>query len=241
MGTPRPRARIEAGIQTLSFTPIERRLYGRRKGRPLRTRKSQLVRDLLPQLEITLPEQGALDPVSLFSFKPKALWLEIGFGGGEHLVAQAKRHPDHAFIGCEPFLNGVASLLDHIDREQVKNIRIFPDDARRVLDALPEGSVGRCYVLFADPWPKARHTDRRFIGPANLPRLARALQKGAELCLATDDAQLGEWMTDVMDNAADFTRVRHERTPPEDWVQTRYEEKGIKAGRAVIYMSYMRK
>ena len=129
-------------------------MHGRRKGRPLRVRKTMLVETLLPQLQIALPVTGPLRPHALFSHQPQQIWLEIGFGGGEHLAAQAQRHPEIGLIGCEPFMNGIASLLDHIEREQIANIRIHPDDARQVLDHLPEQSLERCFVLFADPWPK---------------------------------------------------------------------------------------
>ena len=221
------------------MTTSRQPLYGRRKGRPLRTRKSALMRELLPRLQIALLERGELDPQKLFTHTPKSLWLEVGFGGGEHLAAQAQRNPSIGFIGCEPFVNGVASLLDHIDR-QLKNIRIFPDDARLLIDALPDHSVDRCFVLFADPWPKAKHMERRFIGPRNLPALARVLKKGAELQLATDDARLKAWMKRHMDAAKDFSRTYASEDPPQDWVRTRYEEKALKAGCKPAYFSYIR-
>lgn len=225
----------------MTFLPPERRLYGRRKGRPLRVRKSGLMQDLLPQVSFALVEDQKLQPQTLFSFAPKEIWLEIGFGGGEHLAAQAERNPDIGFIGCEPFVNGVASLLDHIDARQIKNIRIYPDDARRLLDGVPQASLDRCFVLFADPWPKARHVERRFIHPSNMLRIARALKQGAELVLATDVAELAVWSKEVMDSCPDFSLVYHSATRPEGWVPTRYEEKGIAAGRVPVYMIYRRK
>jgi tRNA (guanine-N7-)-methyltransferase len=209
------------------------RLFGRRKGRPLRVRKSGLMQTLLPHLQIDLPEKEPLQFETLFPHAPKTLWLEIGFGGGEHLAAQAAKHPSIGFIGCEPFVNGIASLLDHVDRQGLKNIRLFPNDARLLLDALPEGTIDRCFVLFADPWPKARHAERRFIGPRNIPALARAMRKDAELRLATDDANLAVWMREAMEGAKDFSLQTIGPTPPADWVETRYEQKAIKAGRAV--------
>lgn len=224
----------------MSFLPPEKRLYGRRKGRPLRIRKSGLMQELLPQLRVEL-SAALLDPTSLFAFKPKAIYLEIGFGGGEHLAAQAINNPEIGFIGCEPFINGVASLLDHIDKEQIKNIRIHPDDARELIDRLPDASVDRCFILFADPWPKAKHIERRFVNPKNLERLARVLKPGAELVVATDVEQLALWSTEQMDAAKDFTRVYHSQKAPDGWIPTRYEEKGIKAGRKPVYMIYARK
>ncbi len=218
-----------------------RRLFGRRKGRPLRQRKVALMQDLLPQVQIMLPERNPLDTVKLFPAKPAEIWLEIGFGGGEHLAAWAAQHPDFGFLGCEPFVNGVASLLNHIDRQQLKNIRILADDARLLLDALKQASIDRAFVLFADPWPKVRHAKRRFIGPENIPRLARVLKPGAELRLATDDPKLAVWMAECMDAAADFTPVSRDTAPPSDWIATRYEQKAIKAGRRPVYTSYRRR
>jgi tRNA (guanine-N7-)-methyltransferase len=204
-------------------------------------RKAGLMETLLPKLQIEIPARKPVDPKSFFSFKPKAVWLEIGFGGGEHLVAQAAKHPEIGFLGCEPFVNGVASILDHIEREKIENIRIYNNDARHLLDAVPDGSIERCFVLFADPWPKSKHIERRFIGPENLPRLARVIKPGGELRLATDDARLGPWMLEHTNASKDFRKSEkpdHER--PEDWIETRYEQKGIAAGRKPIYLSYQR-
>ena len=216
------------------------RFYGRRKGRPLHKRKSQLLADNLARFAITLPAQKSLDPKTLFDVQPDHIFLEIGFGGGEHLAAQAARNPSTGFLGCEPFLNGIASLLDHIDRNEIKNVRIFPDDARHVLDALPDASIARCFVLFADPWPKARHAERRFIGPENIPRLARVLKSGAELRLATDDMNLANWMHDHMTAAQEFTVIYDQRDPPPDWIATRYEGKALLDGRTPRYFSFQR-
>lgn len=216
-----------------SFIP---HLYGRRKGRPLNARKNALMRDLLPHVQIVLPEQGRLDPFALFDSKPRSLWLEVGFGGGEHLAAQAAQRPEAGFIGCEPFLNGVAGLLGHIDRMHLSNIRIYPDDARVVLDALPDACLEGCFVLYPDPWPKKRHHERRFIGSENLDRLARALKPGAGLCLATDVADLAAWMHDRVSEHAAFSIVYDESSPPENWVATRYETKGLLAGRKPRYI-----
>ena len=217
------------------------RFYGRRQGRPLHVRKTMLMQEALPKFEITLAAGDKLQPRDLFTAKPESIWLEIGFGGGEHLAVQALRHPAKGFIGCEPFRNGIASLLDHIDRQSIGNIRVFPNDARLLLDALPDATVERCYVLFADPWPKAKHTDRRFIGPENLPRLARVLKPQGELRLATDDARLADWMLLQMRAAKDFEEIYNAPQPPEDWVPTRYEQKAIKAGRAPVYRAYRRR
>jgi len=198
------------------------------------------MRELLPKFEITLAVNEKLDPFGLFTPPAEKMWLEIGFGGGEHLAAQALRHPSFGFIGCEPFVNGIAGLLDHIDRESIGNIRIFPDDARRLCDVLPSASIERCYILFADPWPKAKHAERRFIGSENLLRLARILKPQGQLYLATDDTRLADWMFLQMQNCADFEETYNASDPPADWLPTRYEQKAIKAGRPPVYRIYHR-
>ncbi len=210
----------------------------------MRLRKSTLIQDLLPQLTIELPDNAPLDPRSLFDFKPRALWLEIGFGAGEHLAAQAKSNLDVAMIGCEPFVNGVAGLLDHIDRAQLRNIRIYPDDARPLLAALPPQCLDRVFILFADPWPKKRHADRRFVQTETLQSLARVMHSGAELLLATDDPVLQEWMTEQMMATQDFTPISENGisiTQPDHWVPTRYEAKAIEAGRTPLYFCFRRR
>lgn len=198
------------------------------------------MRDAFPRYRLTLPDKGLLDPHALFGKTPERLWLEVGFGGGEHLAARAQTNPAYGLIGCEPFINGIAGLLDHMDRHQLQNIRIYPDDARPLLDVLPDQCLDRCFVLFSDPWPKARHADRRFIGPYSLPRLARVLKKDAELLMATDHVQLAQHIRDHLSTAAEFTCERDSPEPPPDWVPTRYEEKGIQAGRKPVYFSYRR-
>ncbi len=214
------------------------RLYGRHKGRPLNARKSALMRDLLPRMEIRAVEN--MEVSELFGFAPDDLWLEVGFGGGEHLAAQAANHPSTAFIGCEPFVNGVAGLLDHVDSRSLGNVRIFAGDARVLLDALPEASVGRCFVLFPDPWPKKRHIERRFVGGRNLDRLARAIRPDGELRLATDVAALADWMRAQMSSHPLFAQIYNGTEPPSDWTPTRYEQKGRAAGRIPEYFGYRR-
>ena len=217
-------------------------LFGRRKGRPLRVRKTRLMEELLPQLLIKLKEEKRVSPQTFFKDAPQApAWLEIGVGGGEHLAAQAKLNPGVCFIGCEPFVNGVASLLDHLDRDGIQNVRVFNDDARMMCDALADASLDKCFVLFADPWPKKRHAERRFIGPENLARLSRVLKSNALLRVASDDAQLVEWMRDCLDAHADFTCIHASAEPPVDWVPTRYQEKAIAAGRQPFFMDYRRR
>ncbi len=220
-------------------------LYGRRRGRPLRKQRSGLLETLLPRLEVALPETGRLDPASLFDRPVRDVWFEVGFGGGEHLAAQAAANPDIGFIGCEPFINGVASLLQHVEVLGLTNVRVVPDDARPILDALPDACIGRAFVLFPDPWPKARHAFRRFIGPDNLPRLARVLKDGAELRLATDDRQLSRWMLEHTWRHPDFAWTAQGaddwRVRPADWPETRYERKAIEAGRRPVFLRFRRR
>lgn len=220
-------------------------LYGRRRGRPIRAHKTALLDALLPRLRFTLPSSGMLDPAELFSRPVDDVWLEVGFGSGEHLAEQAVSHPAIGMIGCEPFINGVANLLQHIENRGLDSIRIYPDDARPVLDALPDRSIGRCFVLFADPWPKKRHHDRRFIGPENLARLARVLKPGAELRLASDDMRLLNWMFDHTWHHPDFEWLARSaadwRQRPADWPPSRYEQKAIAAGRTPVFLRFRRR
>jgi tRNA (guanine-N7-)-methyltransferase len=216
------------------------RLFGRRKGRPLRTRQMELMDTLLPRITVCLPEEGPLHPHALYDEVPSEIWMEIGFGGGEHLAAQAAAHPDIGLIGCEPFINGVAMLLGHVDGQGLRNVRVYPDDARRVLDAMPDGTLDRVFVLYADPWPKKRHAERRFIGPENLDRLARVMKSGAQLRLATDVAGLAAWMREHALAHKAFACLYDGPQAPADWVPTRYEQKGIAAGRTPEYMIFKR-
>lgn len=216
------------------------RFYGRRKGRPLRPGRQKLVDELLPKIQITIPEKDMMDIPALFGNKPRELWMEIGFGGGEHLEAQAENNPDIGFFGCEPFINGVAKMLSYIDEKKLSNVRLYPDDARHILDAMPDDSLDRCFVLFADPWPKARHANRRFISQENLDRLARVLKPGGELRLATDVVGLAEWMREQCADHSAFESIYDCGVPPENWVPTRYEMKGRAAGRPAEYLIYKR-
>lgn len=217
---------------------------GRRKGRTLRPARRRLLDELLPRLTVDL-SVDRIDPAGLFSCPVTDLWLEVGFGGGEHLSAQARMNPDVGMIGCEPFINGVAKLLSEIERDDPGNIRVYADDARDLLDKLPESSIGRAFVLFADPWPKARHADRRFIGPDNLDRLARVLKDGAELRLASDQMPLVRWMLFHTLRHPDFEWTARGpqdwRTRRDDWPPTRYEAKALSRGADCAYLVFRRR
>src|SRR5215211_7198885 len=219
-----------------------RRFYGRRRGRPLRPGQSHLRETQLPQLAVMLPETGPLDPASLFATPPESVWLEIGFGAGEHLAAQACSHPDTGFIGCEVFENGVARLVAEVARRDLHNIRVFPDDARILLDALAPDSLDRVFILFPDPWPKTRHQKRRLVSTATLDRLAALMRPGAELRLATDDRDYLTWMLERATAHRDFAwRARRPadwRERPADGPPTRYEKKPRTAGRVPAFLRF---
>jgi tRNA (guanine-N7-)-methyltransferase len=222
-----------------------RRLYGRRRGRPLRPGQQRLQQELLPRLSITLPEAGPLDLAALFPQPPAAVWLEIGFGGGEHLADQAERHPEIGFVGSEVFENGVARLVGEIARRGLDNVHIFADDARLLLDRLPPASLGRVFILFPDPWPKLRHHKRRLVAAATLDRLAIVMKPGAELRLATDDPGYLVWMLEQVTAHPAFVwlaRVPADwRERPADWPRTRYEEKARAAGRRPAFLRFVRR
>src|SRR5437667_10529051 len=184
------------------------RLYGRRRARPLRPGQRRLQEELLPELAVDLPSTaGPIDPRAFFPKPVPQVWLEIGFGAGEHLAAQAERHPDIGFIGSEVFEDGIVRLLGEIERRGLGNVRLFTDDARLLLAALPPASVGRVFVLFPDPWPKRRHHKRPLIAPATLDLLASVMEDRAELRLATDDRGYLAWMLDHLTAHRDFRRL----------------------------------
>jgi len=178
------------------------------------------------------------------SVRPGRVWLEIGFGGGEHLAAQAKIYPDIGFIGCEPFINGVAKLLAAIRDDNLKNIRICDDDARPLLDAMDGDCIERAFILYSDPWPKKRHNKRRFIVKENLDRLARVMKDGAQLHFASDHMDFVSWSLQHLIAHPDFAwqarSARDWRMPPADWVPTRYEEKALARGERPAYLLFTR-
>ena len=223
------------------------KLYGRKHGRRLRVGRQETLDALLPKLEVALPEagQGTLDPRALFTPPRSQVWIEIGFGAGEHLAFQARAHPDIGFIGGEVYINGVARLTGEIARDRLANIRLFTGDAQRLIEALPDASIGRAFVLFPDPWPKLRHWKRRFIGPRNLATLARILEDGAELRIATDHADYLVWMLQHLMRQDDLEwlarRPADWRVRPDDWPETRFEAKALVQGRRSTYLRFRRR
>lgn len=225
---------------------VKRRVYGRRFGRKLRDSQKELLAEVMPKVRVPALEPGGrLDPASLFDTPKRDFWLEIGFGGGEHLVWQADQNPDVGLIGAEPFLNGVVSGLGHIHREQVMNVRVWPDDARPLMDALPEGCIGRAFILFPDPWPKKRHNNRRFVQKENLDSLARLLRPGAELRMASDDQDYVAWMLAETTPHPAFAWLAEGpsdwRERPRDWPATRYEEKARAKGIQPSFLRFRRR
>ncbi|MEQ1753942.1 MAG: tRNA (guanosine(46)-N7)-methyltransferase TrmB [Micropepsaceae bacterium] len=192
--------------------------------------------------DVSVPK-GQIDLHALFP-NAKAFGLEVGFGGGEHLVAQAQANPETGFIGCEPFANGVAKLLTQIQAQTLGNVRVEPDDARDVLDRLPESSLSTFFVLFPDPWPKLRHHKRRFIQTATLDQISRLLKSGGELRVATDHMDYARWslMHLMQDRRFKWSasRAADWRARPTDWVPTRYEQKALNAGRSCVYLRFFR-
>jgi tRNA (guanine-N7-)-methyltransferase len=220
----------------------ERHVHGRRRGKRLTARRQRLVDELLPSL--VLPAGASrLDARALFG-DTRPLWLEIGFGGGEHLAWQAAQHTEVGLIGSEVFLKGIATALRALEAEGAKNVRLWPDDARMLLERLAPASLDRVFILFPDPWPKARHHKRRLVNDQSLDRLAELLKPGGELRLATDDEDYLVWMLEhLWRHRADFrwTAERAQDWRSRDWPETRYEAKARAAGRPSTYLSYRRR
>ena len=229
-------------------SPAQRRVvYGRRRGRPRRPGRQRLLDTALAGLAISLANAntGRLNPRTLFPPATRDIWLEIGFGAGEHLAEQATANPSVGFIGCEPYLEGVASLLRHRSEQDIPNIRLFTDDVRVLVDALESASIGRVFMLFPDPWPKRRHHKRRLVTAATVRALARVMSAGAELRIATDHCEYCRWtLWHVLAHPAfEWTAMTASdwRNRPADWPETRYEAKAIAAGRCPMYLTFRRR
>ena len=205
-----------------------RKLYGRRKGPKLSQHQERLLETLLPELALRL--EPAKDPRGYFT-SVDDVWLEIGFGAGEHLLWQAEKHPNVGLIGAEPYISGMAKLLSKMAPAAPANIRLYDDDARNILDALPDASLGRVFLLFPDPWPKTRHHKRRFVQMETLDVLARVMKSGAEFRFASDDAGYLNWALERLTAHPAFAwtaaRARDWHAHTSDWPQTRYEAKEL--------------
>ena len=209
--------------------------YGRRKGKTLRPHHAKLIADLLPQLQFAPAH---------FDFARKPVRLEIGFGGGEHLAHQAELHPDVAFIGAEPFVNGVAKLLAVIEAKKLQNVSVHAGDVRELFELLPDQSLERIYLLYPDPWPKTRHHRRRLVSQENLQQFHRLLKPGGLFLFASDIDQYVQWTLLEARKATGFTWLAESaadwRQPFSDWVETRYETKAKREGRRPSYLTFRR-
>ena len=224
-----------------------RNFYGRIHGKTLNQAQKDYLQEDLDALSPGAvgwdinPDRQPLDMAARFQAKP--VWLEIGFGGGEHMVHMAGANPDVEMIGCEPFMNGVAMLLGKIRRLGTQNVSVYPGDVRDLFDVLPDASVARAFLLYPDPWPKKRHHRRRFVTPEHLQPLARVLQPGAIFRVATDIPDYVrqtlievprhgfEWLAETADDW---------RQPWGDWISTRYEQKALREGRTPHYLTFRR-
>ena len=221
------------------MTDTPRNFYGRRHGKTLKPAQRQWLSEDLPRL--ALPMDGQLDPAVLFGRRP--VWLEIGFGSGEHLAHQAALHPGVGFIGAEPFVNGVATCLGKLRQAGVSNVRILKGDVRDLLDRIAPASLAKVFLLYPDPWPKARHHRRRFVTPDHLHPLARAMAPGAELRIATDIPDyVRQTLEEVPATKFRWTarRAADWRIPWDDWTRTRYEAKAVREGRTPHYLTFRR-
>lgn len=220
----------------------ELRSYGRRRGRKPSDRQAELLRDYLPKVAVDFG--CAPDSLLPSGEGGRPLWLEIGFGGGEHLVWQARQNPHVAFIGCEPFEDGVVKVLGKIADENLGNIRLHMGDARDVMRWLPEASVARAFILFPDPWPKKKHRKRRLVNPQTLDLLADAMAPGAELRIGTDIADYARTMLLAFQSEPRFewqaASPQDWRLRPSDWPPTRYEQKAEREGRRRYYFKFQR-
>ncbi|MEM9098324.1 MAG: tRNA (guanosine(46)-N7)-methyltransferase TrmB [Pseudomonadota bacterium] len=226
-----------------------RNFYGRRHGKKLRPGQARLMETKLAALAppgIGWEENPARNPIDLQALFPDkdAVWLEIGFGGGEHMIAQAKAYPQIALIGAEPYINGVATLLSAIERSGVSNLSVTDADARDVMDVLPQGSIARVFLNYPDPWPKTRHHKRRFINPDNIAQLAKVMTPGAELRIATDIPDYVRHCLELLCGDPRFLWTAEApsdwREPWPDWPSTRYEAKALREGRVPHYLTFLR-
>ncbi len=236
---------MAAARDTLTKPPAER-LYGRSRGHALRPRQKLLLDVTLPRLRFEAAR--AADPLAAFTPRPEWLWLEVGFGGGEHALAQVRAHPRTGLIACEVYENGICSLLaklvaegDEADGALPPNLRLWPDDARALIRALPEASLDGLVLMFPDPWPKARHARRRFVHPAHVAALARVIKPGGVWRIASDDPVYQAWTAEVLAAQALFEVPPPARERPAGWPPTRYEAKAMAAGRAPLWWEVTRR
>jgi tRNA (guanine-N7-)-methyltransferase len=218
--------------------------FGRRKGRPLRGQQIELFDTLLPRLALNVSAPAPNDLKTLFPVSVDDVRLEIGFGGAEHLLSEAGNNPRTGFIGCEPFVNGMAKALAAIDADKLANIRLHHADAAELIDWLPASALARIDLLYPDPWPKRHHWKRRFVTDTSIVKLARILRPGGALHFASDWANYAEWTLRRFLRSPDFTwtaeRADDWRKPWPGFIRTRYEAKAIREGRTPCYLIFRR-
>ena len=225
-----------------------RNFYGRLKGKSLKPAQKRYLDEDLAALSpgpVSWEENPDRTPLDLNGlFGGREVWLEIGFGGGEHMVHQAQRNPLVGIIGCEPYINGVAMLLGKIRKARVDNLRVHPGDARDLLDVLPAASISKVFLLYPDPWPKKRHHRRRFVTPEHLEPLAKVMKPAAEFRVATDIPDyVRQTLEEVPRSGFDWLAERPDdwRVPWDDWISTRYEQKALREGRVPHYLTFRRR
>lgn len=220
------------------------RSFGRRRGRKFSARQEHLLHEVLPRVALDASAaHGAV--AAALAAGASDVWLEIGFGSGEHFLGRAAEHPDICCIGCEPFQDGVVKVLDAIETGRRQNIRLYSDDARDLLRVLPPGCIGRAFVLFPDPWPKRRHAKRRLLSSRTFRLLGSVMRPGAELRIATD---IGDYAAGILLAAREEGSFHWRasgapswRERPAGWIRTRYEEKAMAAGRRCYFLSFERR
>jgi tRNA (guanine-N7-)-methyltransferase len=216
--------------------------YGRRKAKTLKNEQAEALATLLPELRIDLDVSAPPALSTLFPHCPRDIVLEIGFGGGEHLIHRAQLHPEIGFMGCEPFINGMAKASQAIGKHQLTNIRLYDEDATQLLEWLPDGCLSRIDLLYPDPWPKKRHWKRRFLNEENIKRFHRVLRSGGEFRFASDIESYVNWgLRHVFDHGG-FDWMANKASdwhgPWPEWISTRYEKKAIREGRTPCYMIF---
>jgi tRNA (guanine-N7-)-methyltransferase len=218
--------------------------FGRRKGHRLRPHQADLIEHLLPRLALDISGKSPGDLAELFDRPVDDIRLEIGFGGGEHLIAEARALPDAGFIGCEPYVNGMAKILTQIEAHNVSNIRLFAGDAAELLAWTPPRSLSRIDLIHPDPWPKRRHWKRRFVQDATVAALARALKRDGEFRFVSDIDDYCAWTLAHLARAPDFVWTAEcasdWRQPWSDHTMTRYGAKAEREGRKAVYLRFRR-
>lgn len=224
-----------------------RAFFGRVSGKRLHRGQRELFDSLLPELRIDLPDIGQLDPQEIFGADARKNIVEIGYGGGEHLIRIARENPENGYVGCEVFTGGIGKILKTIAGENIKNISLFTSDAFGFLSALPDASLDVVYLLYPDPWPKLRHNKRRFVSNITLAELARVIRPGGEFRFASDIEDYANWTLAHMVRNSEFCWQKQKEdqfwhTPFDGWEPTRYELKARREGRLrSFYFTFKRR